>query len=348
MVRAQHTQAARSCSNDSFTVNCGGDTFDQTDPKGLEFISVEDHVKMIGMCELTFVAGRDESAWKSMTVGSDVEVWIGSETQRTFKGTISGLRHRFERGNNRLTVTAMDPLVKLACSRSTHVYKKKHHSFIATKVIERAKAIVGTVDLTPEVHPYTLQRNESDLRFLRRLAAQNHRVLMATDGKIDFKKPQTSGESIEIPKTRLIALDYAFTPREVPKQVTTIGWDFRKKQTVIGTATKDDLTHIGRGDTAADGKLFSGDATISDVWVETQVQAKEFSESQLNASARNFLKGRATVEGDRTLRSGQMVHFVGHPKGFNAEAFVLSSRPRVRARGGYTTELVLCSNTYPT
>ena len=330
-----------------FTVTAGGDTFDQREPKGLEFMAIEDHVKMIGMCEITFAVGDENAKWTAMEVGSDVEVMLGGDTRPIFVGSISGLRHAYQKGKNTLTITAMDPLMKLQCTRVTKVYEEMKHSDIANEVIGRSGATVGTVDPTDKVHPYTFQRNESDLRFLRRLAAENHMILMANEGKVDFKKPQTSAGSKEIPKDKVISLDYAFSPRDVPKQITAIGWDYNKKEPVVGTATQGDIATIGGGSSAVDGKLFGGDAVISDVWVDSQDAAKKLAESQLNSDARNFMKGRATVQGDGSLHAGQKIKFAGHPDGFNAEAFVLSSRHRIYVRGGFTSELVFCSNTYP-
>ena len=200
-----------------FTVSAGGGEFDQREPMGLEYIGIEDHVKMIGMCEITFSVGDENASWSSMEVGSDVEIKLGGDTRPVFVGSISGLRHAYQKGKNTLTVMAMDPLMKLSSTRTTKVYEEMKHSDIASEVISRAGATPGTIDATDKVHPYTLQRNESDLRFLRRLAAENHMILMANEGKVDFKKPQTSGGATEIGKDKVISMDYSFSPRDVPK-----------------------------------------------------------------------------------------------------------------------------------
>lgn len=330
-----------------YTVNAGGDSFSQDEPKGLEYISIEDHADMIGMCEITFQVADDHAKWSDMQVGSDVEILIGGDSRKVFMGAISGLRHAFQKGKNTLTVIAMDPLQKLQGTRETLVYEQQKHSDIASTVIARARATVGIVDATTRTFPYVLQRNESDLAFLRRLAAENGYLLMANEGKIDFKKPQFGGAT-EIPKDQVISMDYAMSPREIPKQITTYGWDYMAKAPVVGTATASDVQTIGGGANAVDGSLFPGDAVISDVWVDSQDSAKELAKAQLNRDARNFLKGRATIQGNGAMHAGAMIKFSGHPTGFNAEAFVVSSRHRIYVRGGFTSELSFCSNTYPT
>ena len=60
------------------------------------------------------------------------------------------------------------------------------------------------------------------------------------------------------------------------------------------------------------------------------------------------MRGRATVQGDGSLHAGGKIKFSGHPEGFNAEGFIVSSRHKIYVRGGFTSELVFCSNTYPT
>lgn len=329
-----------------YTVSAGGGEFTQDDPKGLQYIAVEDHVDMIGVCELTFEVGDDNAQWGSMEVGSDIEVKVGGDSRPLFKGSISGLRHAYQKGKNTLTVLAMDPLMKLQGTRETLTYLEQKHSDIASTVISRAGASPGVIDATSRVFPYVLQRNESDYKFLRRLAAENGYLLMANEGKIDFKKPQYSGGT-EIPKDQVISMDYSMSPRDVPSQITAIGWDYNAKQKVEGTATSGDVNPIGGGANAVDGTLFPGDAVISDIWVDDQDSAKELAASQLNRDARNFLKGRATIQGNGAMHAGGMIKFAGHPTGFNAEGYVLSSRHRVYVRGGFTTELVFNSNTYP-
>lgn len=329
-----------------YTVETPGGTFSQSSPNGLQFIAVEDHVDMIGMCELTFEVGDENADWSAMTVGGDISIVMGGDSRKLFVGNITGSRHAFQKGKNTLTVIAMDPLHKLAASRETVTYLEKKDSEVASQVIGQAGVPSGTIDATTRVYPYILQRNESNYTFLRRLAARNDYLLMANEGKIDFKKPQFSGGGSEIPKDKLISMDYNMNPRDVPSQVTAMGWDYANKQPIVGTASSGDITPIGGGRVPA-GDVFTGDAVVSDVWVDDQNTAKEMASAQLNREARNFLRGRAVIQGDAAFHGGSMAKFSGHAGGFNAEVYVISSRHKIYVRGGFTSELVFCSNTMP-
>ena len=239
--------------------------------------------------------------------------------------------------------------LKLDGLREPKLHIEVKDSDVANQVISRAGCDTGTVDSTSRTHDYILQRNESDFNFLRRLAARNGFLLLANEGKIDFAKAQFSGSSTDLPKSKVISLDYGFSPRDVPPNLTTYGWDYVAKEMVQGSAGSGDIQAIGGGSNAvSESKIWQSDSFMSDVWVDSQDSAKELATAELNRLARNFLRGRATVQGDGSLHCGNKVQFSGHPSGFNPEAFVVSSRHRIYVRGGFTTELVFCSNTKPT
>ena len=330
-----------------YTINVAGTQVQQAEPKGLESVSIEDHVDMIGVCELTFAGGLGFD-WSSVKVGDDVDMSFGGDTFKVFKGTVSGLRHSFAAGRDSLTILAMDPLCKLAASRKTKIFEEMTDSDIATQVIGESGAPSGQIDPTTEKRPYTLQRNESNLEFVRRLAARNNFLVRAKEGKIDFVKAQYSNAPKEIKKKDIISLDYTFSPRALPGNTTVMGWDYKKKEMVQGTASSGDIQLIGSGtNSTSSPPIWQGDSHVADVWLDSQTAAKDVAVAELNRMARNFLRGRAVVQGDGSLHVGVNVKFVEHRQGYNPEAFVLSSRHRVFVGSGHTTEIQFCSNTYP-
>lgn len=335
-------QAAR------YTITLGGGEISQADPKGLEYLCVEDHCDMIGVAEFTFAGGAG-TEWGSLEIGADVEVKIGGDDRKLFVGFITGLRHSYQQGRDSLTVLAMDPLCKLAASRVVKVYEEMTDSDIASAVISDGGATAGTVDSTSGTHKYVFQRNESNLVFLRRLAARNGYLVMANEGNIDFKSAQFSGSSTELAKDQVISLDYTFSTRVLPPSITCYGWDYVRKEMVEGTASSGDIQAIGGGTNAVEkaGILWSGDSYISDVLVNSQEGAVEMAKAELNRLARNFLRGRAVVQGNGAVHAGTKVKFSGHQEKYNPEGYVISSRHRVFVKGGFTSEIVFCSNAFP-
>jgi phage protein D len=356
-----------------YNVEIDGQKFEQQQSQGLEALTVEDHVDMVGVAEITFSsagtrqapgASPDALGWDSIKVGSEVKVRVGEggtndgsggktkvdgQREYAFVGVVTGLRHSYLKSRDSITILAMDPLCKLAASQYTRVFEEMTDDAIVKKVLGEAGLDVGNIEGTPETRKYILQRNESDFVFLRRLAARNGYLLQANDGKIDFAKAQYSGAPVEFKKSDLISLDYTFSDRALPKKVTAYGWDYIEKKRIEGFAGAGDVETIGGGDNAVEktGQIYQGEAYISDVFVDNQQMADELAKSQLNRLARSFLRGRAIVEGSAAITAGSRVKFLGTKGNFQPEGYVISARTRAYVGSGETTEIVFCSNTHP-
>jgi len=356
-----------------YNVEIDGKKFEQQQSMGLEALTVEDHVDMVGVAEITFSSagtrstpggGTDGLGWDTIKVGSEVKVKVGEggvtdgnggktgvsgTREYAFVGVVTGLRHSYLKSRDSITILAMDPLCKLAASQYTRVFEEMTDDAIVNQVLGEAGLDIGNVEGTPETRKYVLQRNESDFLFLRRLAARNGYLLQSNDGKIDFAKAQYSAGPVEFKKADLISLDYTFSDRALPKKVTAFGWDYIEKKRIEGFAEAGDVETIGGGDNAVEktGQIYQGEAYISDVFVDNQTMADELAKSQLNRMARSFLRGRAIVEGSAAITAGSKVKFLGTKANFQPEGYVISARTRVYVGSGETTEIVFCSNTHP-
>jgi phage protein D len=230
------------------------------------------------------------------------------------------------------------------------VYEDMTDADVFKKVVGRAGLTVGKVDATSETYPYIFQRNESDLNFLKRLASRNGYQVVANEGKLDFLKPAFGGDVVTIPAGKLTSLDYEFADQSIPTELTVVGWDYLTKKKVEGKASSGDVQTIGGGSNSVSktGQIWQAPAFISDVQVSTQSAAKAMAEGELNRLARNFMRGRATVNGTGEVRAGQTVKFEGQRKNFNPEAYVLSVRHTIESTGLHVTQIIFCSNTHAT
>jgi phage protein D len=330
-----------------FDATVSGLTFTQAEPGGLLQMVIEDHVDMIGVARFTISQGQEE--WASIKLGSDVEVKVGASGRKMFVGLVTGLRHTRKGGQDALVVMAMDPLIKASSSRRTKVYEDMTDSDIVQEVIGAAGLEAGKVDSTEGQSPYVLQRNESDLEFMKRLAARNNYLLLCNEGKVDFVKPQFSGQSVEVSPDMVESLDYTMNAVSVPPNMTTYGWDYVETSTVEGTAGSGDIEAIGGGENAvsAAAKIWGGTSYVSDVEVSSQGGAKGIAVAELNRLARNFLRGTARVDGNADIHAGAKVKFKGYSTGFNPEIYVLSARHLFQPKRGYATEFQFCGNTMP-
>lgn len=318
----------------------------QSESQGLEELVVEDHIDMMGALRVTI--NEQGFDWSAINMGDGVSCGFGGSSDKTFGGYITAFRHfSVEAGMEFFQIIALDPKIKLAASRHTRVFEEMTDSDIVSAVLGEAGVESGTVDSTSATFKYVLQRNESDLRFLMRLAARNGYVLQGNfEGKVDFKKPQYSGGGLELEREKLKAFDYTVSSQNVPTEVTCYGWDYVAKEKVEGTASSVDTIGGGSDAVSETGMIWDEPSWITDVWVDDQGVAQAMAEAHLNRMARQFVQGRAVIEGDGQIRAGVKVKFKGFATGFNPEVVVVGSK-HVVAHGEYTTEFWFEGNTKP-
>ena len=308
---------------------------------GVERVVVESHVDMISVAEITF----DLTVEWPFQIGDEVTVRVGGSSEDDFCGIICAIRHHLARRTDSCTVVAMDALCKFASSRNTRVYEEMKDSDIISDILG---GDAGSIDSTSETHLYVHQRNESDLDFLKRLAARNGLLLSANrEGKIDLGAPNF-GTAVEVERTHVYKMSYTMSGSQVPPQVTVYGWDYVAKEMVEGTASSVDPIGGGSSGLGVAGTIWQGDCYVSDFLVGSQGGAQSAADAELARMARSFLRGSATVEGDGALRAGIMVKLKGFRDGFNPEAYVVACRHVMEGRRGFLTELNFCANAFPT
>lgn len=333
----------------SFKATVGGTTFTQEERNALEYLVIEDHVDKIGVATLTIAGG--EAALPTVAIGDDVEVQIGGSSRKIFKGYVTSLRHHWKSGFESLTVVAMDPLIKLASYRATKVWggeptDKIKDSDVVSDLISDAGASAGTVDTTSGESPYIFQRNETNLNMAKRLAARNGYLLMANEGKIDFVKPQFSGDAIEVTEQDVLALESTLSDTSIPTNVTVYGWDYVKKEMVTATKGPSDIDKIGGGSEPAP-TTWTSDHYIVDVRVAATGSAEAMAKGEMDRLARSYVRGRITVQGNGNLYAGVKVKVSGQFKGYNAEGYVISSKHVVEPNQGMKTQVTFVGNTKP-
>jgi phage protein D len=332
-----------------YKLTISSDSFTQSDASGLVSLVVEEHVDMIGMLVCRFSASES----LSYQIGDEVKLSVGDE--EVFTGFITALEPSMSVGSGAFaTLRAMDPLYKLTRGRKTKQYDEMTDSDAAKQVLGDA-GLSASADSTSPTHEYILQRNESDMAFLKRLAARNNFMLRMVDGKASFIKAQYSGNGTEFEfnasdsgdQAPLVSVNMAYTSTDQVQKVTVRGWDYNKKEEIVGTSTASDVDKIGDGKLGLDVCSTFGDATayVTDVPVSDQSSADALAKSELNRLSRQFLRGSAQLQGACAgLRAGAMVTFKGLPSACNGRFFVVSTR-RSWGAGGVGIDIRFCSNT---
>jgi phage protein D len=331
----------------AYSVTIGSRSFTQPASDGLEQLVLEDHVDMVSYLALRLSGGEGQPRWE-VQLGDTVEVKLGAGEVVLFTGEVTALEPAWTEGGSYLTVRALDNTHRLARGRKTRWFKDKKDSDIVNSVGGESNLPVET-DPTPETHAYTLQRNESDLAFLRRLAARNNFKLSVEQGKLLFKKADFHGTGATLTMgTDIKSCRMQFNSQDQVSKVVVRGWDIRKKEEIVGTATPGDVETIGSGEVGASlasSKFGEHVAYITDVPVASQSEATALAKAEMNRLARQFCQGTVLAEGNDQLRAGATVTLAGLNEGSNGTFFIVASRHVISTQSGYTTEVSFVSNT---
>jgi len=355
----------------------GGD--DELKP---ERIVVHTHVDLVGQVELTLTAAAHD-AWQSFAVGAPLHVrvpmhgeadfdadrgetaWGPSTNGDTFHGVITGLRYSLsERNQPRLTVLAHDAQHFLRSTRTTRSWVGEGASGTVND-LQAVEAVLSeargdariyeghTSDQTPVERPHVFQRAESDLAFLRRLAARNGHLLLArpsTDpgsfryGVVDFTRPGFAQQSDAIVirhRPHVEQLDFTITPRATPATLGVRGRDPQQRGSVeLASATIERVY----GDLASDQAMWYGTSSLDAVQVSEEA-ARTLVEAELERLARGVVRGRAVLT-TGYLWPTTTIRFEGHRlEEFDIGAWVVGCRYEVSSLyPGGRTEIAFGAN----
>jgi len=330
-----------------YELTIGSRTFKQPQNDGLIQLTVEDHVDMVSML-IAQVGGAETQPEWGFNIGDEVKCKLGDGNKTIFEGEVISMDPGYQvEGQASITIRALDKSHRLGRGRKTRRWEEKKDSDVAKEVGAECGLSVDADD-SPDTHAYIIQRNESNLAFLKRLAARNNFLLRVTDAKLEFKKASFQAASQKVAMgDNLRSMRMSFNTTDMVQKVVVRGWDIKAKKEIVGQASASDVTSIGGGQIGASVASKFGESTayITDVPVSSQAQANEVAKAEMERIARQFCRGSCTITGNDQVRAGATVEFSGLPKGQNGKFYVMSTRHVIGSRSGYTTEITFISNT---
>jgi uncharacterized protein len=332
----------------SFEITVGGTVLSHDQTQGVQSLVIEDHVDMVSMLTLELGGAEGQPAWATYEIGKEIKAKIGGNTSFIFKGDITALEPSWGgAGGTRIVIRALDPLHRLARGRQSKVFEEVKDSDVVSQVASDAGLSVQT-DATSEKHKYILQRNESNLVFLKRLAARNNFHLRLDRDSLVFKKNEFAGEEIELTLGQNVeSLRISANTADLADKVVVLGWDPGAKAKVDGTASS--VNAVGGGTTGialANSKFGGHTAFVTDVPVTTSSLAQDIATAELERIARQFIRGTGTIGGDDRVRAGACIKLTGFGAIWDGKYLVMASRHVVGAGSAYKTEFTFCSNSF--
>lgn len=294
-------------------------------------------------------------------VGNRVHVQLGyaDRLRSMLRGQISSLNPRFpESGAPTLQVTALDNMQRLRDSKPADGAERRYTDVSDWQIAERVAQRNGMraeVDRIGPKHALVIQRDQDDATFLIERAARiDFDVYVVTDpdtgeDTLRFTRP-TDGRDAAPLRTYELRWGHSlieFTPTlsltgQVP-EVIVRGWDPRRKQPIIETATEADLPFVGdRGGLSGPGaaaRVGSGGKreVVVDAQISTAEEARRLAVSMLTARAYEFITGTGRMIGLPDLRPGHLLRLRDLGRRFDGDYRVTSVEHTLGASGYFTT-----------
>lgn len=189
--------------------------------------------------------------------------------------------------------------------------------------------MTAEVTTTRPVHAYVLQDNRTDWEFLQDRAQRNGLELQVQGKKLVMKAPPSiEAEGVDLTYgDNLLSFRAQLTASEQVKEVEVRGWDPLKKEEIVGTAKRGEVTteveeRSSGGDTAKKSFNDSAKVVIAREHIVNLTQATALAQAALNELEQAFITAEGEAIGDPRLRLGSELKIQNAGQRFSGSYFV--------------------------
>lgn len=278
------------------------------------------------------IYGDGTSNWiddSSLDVGKEVEILVGDNVLA--KGEITALEPSFDAsGAACLVLRGYDKSHRLHIGRKTRTFLNQKDSDLASTIAGEA-GLTPEVDATSVTYDWVLQNNQTNMEFLLERAQRNGYQVFAAEGKLYFKKGDSSqgtGPELEW-GADLRSFQPRLTTAHQAKTVKVRGWDAKAKQTLESQATQS-LTQAGISETGgAKAESAFGLSQTEEVVVNHPVatvdEAKALATGLSHDLSREFIQAEGLCFGHPGVKAGQTIAIKGVGSRFGGSYYVTSA-----------------------
>jgi hypothetical protein len=320
-------------------------------------MAVEDTVAGLSHCEATFANwGPVGGAVGFLYFGRDVlefgkafniAAGGGAAAGQIFDGRIMGLEGRFH--NERppeILVLAEDRLQDLRKTRRTQAFEQIRDADLFQQVASR-HSLRATVDIDGPTHRVLTQVNQTDLAFLRERARALDAELWIEGNTLHaVARGRRSAGTVTL--TFGQGLHECSVLADLAEQVsgfTVSGWDVAGKRAISFRATDMALAGELNGDQGGSRVLAQAigdrDQQVVHDLPFTSQEGQALAESRYRQTARRFVVGTGTAEGDARLRVGTKLELRGVGSLFDGKYYVTRVRHLFDTLRGYRTHFTV-------
>lgn len=290
------------------------------------------------------VLTNSEPQWSSEAkLGDELELiagLTGKSSVTIFKGEVTGIEPSYvANGPLRVTLRALNRLHRLSRGKKSKTYKNVSDSDVV-KMVAQANALTAEFGSSPPASPvfeHIYQHNQTDLEFVRLRAARLGYDVWVEDKKLRFEARKADESPVELSFGTTLE---KFTPRlSTANQVSKVsvhGWDWNKKEAIVGNATSGDGVGLSSKKGADAAKSAFGEAPFLDVDlpVFTQDEATKIAKSIMRDRMMSYITGDGVCKGDPQIKVGMVIKVDLGDTRFNGKYYVTAVRHRYAHGGG--------------
>ncbi|MGN6400179.1 MAG: phage late control D family protein, partial [Flavisolibacter sp.] len=238
--------------------------------------------------------------------GSTIKIQLGyhGEVDTVFEGII--IKHSIkvrQHASSLLTIEAKDKAVKLTMARKSVYHINETDSDV---IKELASDLAGDIDATKFSFKQLVQFDTTDWDFIVTRAEANGMFVLTDDGKLNAKKPSSSGTAV-LKATygdNIWDFEAEMDARKQIKQITSHSWDFTKQkveESDPGAATFSENGNLSSNDL---GGVLNAEIKLNHSGHLTEDQLNDWSNAY--AMRNHLLKiiGRVRIKGDASVKPG--------------------------------------------
>jgi Rhs element Vgr protein len=271
----------------------------------------------------------------------EIQAGYGSDAEPIFSGIVIGQRLSIDGDTlGRLSVECRDPAVAMTVGPKNANFVDSKDSDIASKLIGNTSGLSSDVDSTDTEWKELVQYYCTDWDFLLSRADANGFVVIVDDGKVSFKKPDTSSEAaLKVTYgIDLIRFSANLEARDQFANVRATAWDIKNQAIVQAKASP--LTLNEQGDLGQKQLAKTLGVSIYALQTPTSLDTgslKTWAQAQQLKSGLSRLRGSMSFQGSAKARIDTLIEADGVGKHFSGKVYVSAVRHDIRD-GNWITE----------
>ena len=296
---------------------------------------------------------RNEMSWSDADLfaeGQAVEIQFGyrDALAKVATGEITSIELVIRASEPpRLVVRGYDRSHRLRRSLQTRTYTGVTDADIAQRIAERA-SLESVTEATSPRFDYVVQRDQTDLDFLRARARAIGFEVVVDDRTLHYRARRHGGDAVATLSREVDLL--AFSPRTRCDGLvgsTAVGaWDRRRKAAIVGRAAAGDIERMGGRELgpAAAARAFGPAENWVDGAVSDQQHADAVARARLEDAALSYVGGEGLCAGRADVRAGTVVELVGLGRRFSGLYYVTRAAHTYDLAEGYRTRFAVRRN----